>query len=41
MRVGVIGSGISGLTTAAVFQRDGHEVVVFERGARAWAFEAR
>ena len=40
MRVGVIGSGISGLTTAAVFQRDGHEVVVFERGARVggvWA----
>jgi dimethylaniline monooxygenase (N-oxide forming) len=40
MRIAVIGSGISGIAAAAVLQRDGHEVVVFEREAEpggVWA----
>lgn len=32
MRVAVVGGGISGVATARVLQRFGHEVVVFERG---------
>lgn len=32
MRIAVIGAGISGVAAAAVLQRDGHEVVVYERG---------
>jgi dimethylaniline monooxygenase (N-oxide forming) len=31
MRIAIIGGGISGLAAASVFQREGHEVVVFER----------
>jgi dimethylaniline monooxygenase (N-oxide forming) len=31
MRIGVIGGGISGVAAGAVLQRDGHEVVVYER----------
>lgn len=40
MRIAVIGSGISGIAAASVLQRDGHEVVVFERHAEpggVWA----
>jgi dimethylaniline monooxygenase (N-oxide forming) len=40
MRIAVIGSGISGIAAAAVLQREGHEVVVFERDAEpggVWA----
>jgi dimethylaniline monooxygenase (N-oxide forming) len=31
MRIGVIGGGISGVAAASVLQRDGHEVIVYER----------
>jgi dimethylaniline monooxygenase (N-oxide forming) len=31
MRIAVIGGGISGIAAAAVLQRDGHEVTVYER----------
>ena len=31
MRIAVVGSGISGIAAAAVLQREGHDVVVFER----------
>ncbi|MFO7564226.1 MAG: NAD(P)/FAD-dependent oxidoreductase [Enhygromyxa sp.] len=31
MRIAVIGGGISGIAAASVLQRDGHELVVFER----------
>jgi dimethylaniline monooxygenase (N-oxide forming) len=31
MRIGIIGGGISGIAAAAVLQRDGHEVTVYER----------
>jgi glycine/D-amino acid oxidase-like deaminating enzyme len=31
MRIGVIGGGISGIAAAAVLQRDGHQVTVYER----------
>lgn len=41
MRVGILGSGISGLTSAAVFRDEGHEVVVFEREARVGGVWAR
>ncbi|HET9016651.1 MAG TPA: NAD(P)/FAD-dependent oxidoreductase [Thermomicrobiaceae bacterium] len=34
LRVGVIGGGIAGLTAAYRFARDGHDVVLWERGAR-------
>jgi dimethylaniline monooxygenase (N-oxide forming) len=40
MRIAVIGSGISGIAAASMLQRDGHEVVLFERDAEAggvWA----
>jgi len=30
MRIGVIGGGIAGLTAAALAQRHGHEVTVYE-----------
>lgn len=41
MRIAVIGSGISGIAAAAVLQRDGHEVVVFEREAEPGGVWAR
>lgn len=31
MRIGIIGGGISGIAAAAVLQRDGHELTIFER----------
>lgn len=31
MRIGVIGGGISGVAAASILQRDGHEVIVYER----------
>jgi dimethylaniline monooxygenase (N-oxide forming) len=31
MRIGIIGAGISGIAAGSVLQRDGHEVVVYER----------
>ncbi|KIG18442.1 Cyclohexanone monooxygenase [Enhygromyxa salina] len=40
MRIAIIGSGISGIAWAATLQRDGHEVVVFERSGQiggVWA----
>jgi dimethylaniline monooxygenase (N-oxide forming) len=40
MHIAVIGSGISGIAAASVLQREGHEVVVFERDAEVggvWA----
>ncbi|HEU4412210.1 MAG TPA: FAD-dependent monooxygenase [Polyangiaceae bacterium] len=39
LRVGIIGGSIAGLSVANVLARLGHEVAVFERGARG--FEAR
>ena len=41
MRIAVIGSGISGIAAAAVLQREGHEVVVFEREAEPGGVWAR
>jgi cation diffusion facilitator CzcD-associated flavoprotein CzcO len=41
MRIAVIGSGISGIAAAAVLQREGHEVVVFERDAEPGGIWAR
>ncbi|MCT4782043.1 MULTISPECIES: phytoene desaturase family protein [Exiguobacterium] len=35
MRIGVIGGGIAGLTAAALAQRSGHEVIVYE-ASREW-----
>src|SRR5262245_59781168 len=40
MRIAVIGAGISGIAAASVLQREGHEVVLFERHAEpggVWA----
>ncbi|PRQ09801.1 flavin-containing monooxygenase [Enhygromyxa salina] len=40
MRIAIIGSGISGIAWASTLQRDGHEVVVFERSEKiggVWA----
>lgn len=41
MRIAIIGSGISGIAAAAVLQREGHEVVVFEREAEPGGVWAR
>ena len=31
MRVVIIGSGLSGLTSAALLAKEGHEVIIFEQ----------
>ena len=34
MRIGIVGSGIAGLTAAWLFQKSGHDVTIFEKQAR-------